>query len=221
MWERPQAWGQGQGSGWAGRSAVNRALRRREKRRASAHGLRVSVPARRSHGEPSLAQRLRSRAAPLQGHAAPRASPPSAHAGQAGWRRGALPTRGRNSEPVCAACPRPSLTERGLEGAQSCPLRWQGHLDPGGAPPVVGAQGGLGPPGLLPAQGWGLEGGAGCSLGFLLSHARKPLQPVCPPHKARLCPSPRSVWRGPDALPGGGLGSVSQHHFLIPPTPAQ
>lgn len=130
----------GQGSGWAGRSVVNRALRRREKCRASAHGLRVSIPAGRLRGEPSLAWWLRSRAAPLQGHVAPRASL-SAHVGQAGRRRGALPMRGRNSKVVCAACPRPSLTETGLEGAQSCPLRWWGHLDPGGAPPVVGDTG--------------------------------------------------------------------------------
>ena len=141
MWERPQAWDQGQGSGWAGRSVVNRALRRREKRRARAHGLRVNVPAGRLRGEPSLARWLRSWAAPLQGHAAPWASPLSAHAGQTGRRRGALLMRGRNSKPVCAACPRPSLIERGLEGAQSCPLRWRGHLDPGGAPPVVGDTG--------------------------------------------------------------------------------
>ena len=60
MQERLRAWGQGQGSGWAGRSVVNRVLRRREKRRASAHGLRASVLARRQRRELSLVRRLQS-----------------------------------------------------------------------------------------------------------------------------------------------------------------
>ena len=91
----------------------------------------------------------------------------------------------------------------GPAGGSVLPTEVAGHLGPGGAHPVVGDTRWPWAPRPPACPGLGLEGGAGCRLGFLLSHAQEPLQPVCPsPHKAKLCPSLRGVWRGPDALPG-------------------
>lgn len=121
---------------------------------------------------------------------------------------------------MCAGCPGPSLTERGLEGAQSCPPRWRGHLDPGGVPPVVGDTRCLGAPGLPPAWDWGLEGGAGCSLEFLLSHAWEPLQPASFSPQSQALSFSEGCVEGARRSLWGGLGSASRHPFLTPPTPA-
>lgn len=122
---------------------------------------------------------------------------------------------------MCARCPRPSLTERGLEGAQSCSPRWRGHLDPGGAPPVVGDTRWPWAPraSRLPRAGARRRSWL---QSWVSAKSRPGASPTCvsfSPQSQALSFSEGCV-EGARRSPWGGLGSASRHPFLIPSTPA-
>lgn len=218
--------GSGPGVRVAGRSVVNRALRRREK--APGRGARglLSWP-EGSVGELSLVRGCKdwpstSPGSTLAGqHPSGTRGPPGLTSVSPMRRRLGGAGRALPEEGIPGLCvrgaPGPSLTERGLEGSVSPTEGGGGTWTQEGARGSGGHEV-LWAPRPRPAWGWGLEGGAGCSLEFLLSHAWS---------LSNLCVLPTKpgfvLLRGcveGQTLPLGWPGSSRAATFLTPLPPA-
>lgn len=111
-------------------------------------------------------QRLRSRAAPLQGHAAPRASPPSARG--AGWAEAGSPTNARKEFRACVCGMPPAKPHReGPEGGSVLPPEVAGAPGPGrGTPGGGGHRVALGPQASCLPRAGGSKAELAVVLGF-------------------------------------------------------